>query len=414
MKTILRDKTSESIVIGFAGDFVPGYPQYTPIRKNKAIVELMKSCDFVIANLESALTEAASAKTKGSSLFSQPASIREFKECNISIVNLANNHIMDRGIKGLTDTFNYLEQDNISFFGAGNDITAAAKPFMLAKNGVKAAFLAYSYIDGHVISTASEKNVGANPLMLDKALEQISALKSDGNVVCVSYHGGEEFFRFPAASHRNLMRQFAQAGADIIIGHHQHLFGGIECRSKAVIAYGLGNFFITTPYQNQYKGTHLGLFLTVEVDKVGPVGFSPHFVKIDDSGRSLELLNGLQEKPLQDLLNSFSTAIVDEKKYLQQWRLDCLRCITGMNYRGYSAIVKLFSKVVAVIMKQLLSVVRKRERINVSRNTNESPCPAKKLCKSSTKEKLLAGLFPDGFLKWGQLTHCYRVYNRYK
>ncbi len=90
----------------------------------------MDACDLVVANLESPLTTATSAKDRGSSLCSDPNSVKELKELNVNVANLANNHIIDRGLTGSEETLNDLKQHGISWLGAGRDKKHASKPFM--------------------------------------------------------------------------------------------------------------------------------------------------------------------------------------------------------------------------------------------------------------------------------------------
>ena len=62
---------------------------------------------------------------------------------------------------------------------------------------------------------------------MSEARETIVSLKRRGYVVCVSYHGGEEFFGIPSPSRRALFHELASNGADLVIGHHAHVFQGL-------------------------------------------------------------------------------------------------------------------------------------------------------------------------------------------
>ena len=85
MRIQLRRPVSKATKVSFFGDTVPGYPIYEPISTGQRLLEHLGNCDIVIANLESPLTTASHPKQVGTSLRSDPASVSELKELNVSI-----------------------------------------------------------------------------------------------------------------------------------------------------------------------------------------------------------------------------------------------------------------------------------------------------------------------------------------
>jgi poly-gamma-glutamate capsule biosynthesis protein CapA/YwtB (metallophosphatase superfamily) len=58
----------------------------------------------------------------------------------------------------------------------------------------------------------------------------------------VLFHWGAERSDTPSRNQRRLAYAAADAGADLVVGHHPHVLQGIEVRGNCLIAYSLGNF----------------------------------------------------------------------------------------------------------------------------------------------------------------------------
>ena len=335
MRIQLREPRSKHVVLGFAGDTVPGRSADKPIDKNQDLLKLLGTCDQVVANLESTLTEAPSVKDRGITLRSDPSTVGKLKELNVNVTNLANNHIMDCGHHGLTETLNVLAKNEIQWFGAGKDLKQASSPFILEFSAGRIAFLAYSYKAWDVPSTAAVNSPGANPLNLEDAKRQIGALRDKGFIVCTSYHGGNEHFRIPNPKYMTILRELVKAGANLVIGHHAHVFQGIEIYKNSIIAYGLGNFFVEWRRSKiefkKRRGENVGLFLTLEIDQMGAFAYSVNFVHNHWPRKKMSIVQGKKKAELLSLFNHISRVLADPAKYDREWRRDCFRLVIGAN-----------------------------------------------------------------------------------
>ena len=404
MKTRWRVPQSEPVVIAFAGDTMPRYEDHGGIAKSEDLTGLLHSCDLVMANLESPLTTAGSFKTGGSSLFSIPSSVLDLQELNISLVSLANNHIMDRGRTGLEETLDVLDKSKIAWLGAGLNSVEAAQTHVWSSTDFKMVFLSFSYEASDIVNTAGYSRAGANPLLMSDAQRKISAFKEQGYLVCVSYHGGEQFFRIPFPKRQTLFRLLAESGADIVIGHHAHVFQGIETFDNKIVAYGLGNFLMTTPFQSAHKGTAIGLLLLIEVDAAGPLGYTAHFVYNDRKNHMLSLIHGEAESILQKLIDSFSRSFKDQKNLIREWQLDCCRMLMSMNEVNNIHPVR-----------RLYSAGRRGWSI-LKADHEEKMTPPKgerALYSASKNKQILEGIrgIPLMLSAPGKFTECYTAYN---
>ena len=124
---ITNSNTSEVSIL-FLGDFMIGgsYSGSTskPFQNLKPMFE---NKNEIIVNLETSVTDE---KTPISSdkLYTYKIKKSVFGELiknNITILNLANNHVLDFGVEGLNDTIFNIQNYNLSYFGAGHDETQA-------------------------------------------------------------------------------------------------------------------------------------------------------------------------------------------------------------------------------------------------------------------------------------------------
>lgn len=200
--------------------------------------------DLVFANLEGPLTkQIKSDKCRGGKkcfVFRTPPEYgKNLANAGFSIVNLANNHVLDFGLKGLKETLISLKQNNIEYFGS-----PGRGEVILTSNDIDVAFLgvATHYCCQHI------NQIQANQ-------KKVKDLRKNADIVIVSFHGGGEGLN---AAHvisgneiylgesRGDVRKFAHAmidaGADLVIGHGPHTLRGMELYKKRPIVYSLGNF----------------------------------------------------------------------------------------------------------------------------------------------------------------------------
>jgi len=78
----------------------------------------LRKSDYVVANLETPISDTGLKYTSSVFSFNNPESLlKTLKEIGIDAVSLANNHILDRSIKGIESTINLLDKHKIKYFG---------------------------------------------------------------------------------------------------------------------------------------------------------------------------------------------------------------------------------------------------------------------------------------------------------
>ena len=205
------------------------------------VYPIINAADYSIVNFETTLADDKCGKIQkcGPHLKTNENSIKALKYAGFKCVTLANNHFRDYGDRGVYLTINKLEQEGIDYVGGGNTIDEAAKTLYKDIAGKKLAIINACE---HEFSIAEGEHGSSNPLDLINQYNAINQAKRKADYVIVIIHGGHEFYNLPSIRMKNVYRFFIDAGADVVVNHHQHCFSGYEVYKEKPIFYGLGNF----------------------------------------------------------------------------------------------------------------------------------------------------------------------------
>ncbi len=163
-------------------------------------------------------------------------------------VNLANNHIGDYGEVALEKTIEFLEHNNIAYFGAGNKKNNFNNPAIVNFEGKKIALLGYCCPSMTAVF-GDDVLSGSARLDQKRVLHDIKKCHSEADYIVINLHWGDENVRYPKPNDVKKARMFIDAGADLIIGHHAHVIQSFEKYEDRYIFYGLGHFLF--PYQDR-------------------------------------------------------------------------------------------------------------------------------------------------------------------
>ncbi len=215
--------------------------------------------DVKIINLETSVTK-SNHHWKGKSVHYKmhPENIPCLSAVKIDYCSLANNHVLDWGYAGLTETLETLKKVNINYAGAGQNLQEAERPAVIAVKG-KGRVIVFSFglnTSGIPASwAASEDKPGVNLLenLSDKTVwqikEKVEKVKQGGDIVIASIHWGSNWgYKIPSKQIEFAHKLIDDAGVDIIHGHSSHHVKGIEVYKEKPIIYGSGDFL------NDYEG----------------------------------------------------------------------------------------------------------------------------------------------------------------
>lgn len=105
------------------------------------VSDVFEKADFGFVNLE---TPVAPEHTRGSKpfMFDAPVALIDALRANgVKIVSFANNHVMDQGWPGFTETREHLRAEGLLFAGSGDTAQTAWQPAIVEDNGIKVGWL---------------------------------------------------------------------------------------------------------------------------------------------------------------------------------------------------------------------------------------------------------------------------------
>jgi len=292
-----------------AGDVIP----HEPVRAAAAaagdgaagwgalfadVSDVFKGTDFGFVNLE---TPVAPTHSHGSKpfMFDAPIALIDALKANgIKLVSFANNHVMDQGWAGFTETREHLREQGLLFVGSGDTGSQAWQPVIVEANGIKVGWLGMTrWLNGnrnpdkddqpHVNFFPYPNESGGAPGM-DEAgvLEAIKQARLKCDLLVVSIHWGIEYAPAPRPEDVETAHKILEAGASVIVGHHPHVLEPVETYRTtdgrdAVIFYSLGNFLsnqsrtyvdgLMPDKEGDPRDEMIGLFAAVRKD-YGPAG----------------------------------------------------------------------------------------------------------------------------------------------
>jgi len=235
------------IKIIVAGDFCPNErvekhindQQYSEVFGN--VRPIIESADYAVVNFECpvVLNDAQPIEKTGPTLKSGANAVKSIQFAGFNMATLANNHFYDYGEKGVSGTLITCAEHGIDTVGGGKNLTEAAKVFYKEIHGKKIAFINFCE---HEFSIATETSGGSNPLDPVKNYNQILEARNNADYVFVVVHRGYEHYELPGLRMKETYRFFVEAGADVVINHHQHCYSGYKIYNGKPIFYSLGNF----------------------------------------------------------------------------------------------------------------------------------------------------------------------------
>jgi len=238
---------------------IPRAASYTYIWGEALSVLEEKKPDVSLINLETAVTKSEDYwKGKAVNYRMHPKNIPVLTVAGIDCCALANNHVLDWGYEGLTETLKTLKEAGIKTAGAGRNIDEALRPASVdIPNKGSIHIFSFGMPTSGVPRSwaAQEDRPGVNfigrltPSILKKIREEAAAIKKEGDLLVASIHwGGNWGYEIPKDQKDFAHWLIDVAGFDIIHGHSSHHFKGMETYEGKPVFYGCGDFI------NDYEG----------------------------------------------------------------------------------------------------------------------------------------------------------------
>lgn len=218
---VMLARAGESIFMDDRGAIDP----WMELKKNGLLPDNEVGSRYFFANLESPLGEATSPLDE-MNLCADPAEVRVLAEANLQLVSLANNH----------------REDCMAVGGQQTGLLLAEGQILSAQADMMPVYLQIP--QGKLAVIAAEDITGS--LDIEKLISQIKDAKESAQIVVVAMHWGSEYQAGPSERQQGMAQQLADAGADVIWGHHPHVLQKMEWLVASdgrdvLVMYSLGN-----------------------------------------------------------------------------------------------------------------------------------------------------------------------------
>jgi poly-gamma-glutamate capsule biosynthesis protein CapA/YwtB (metallophosphatase superfamily) len=238
-------QANPSVTIGFLGDISLGRDVTPSLDSFAYLQDHLSTADIVLANLESPLSNGDTGSKTGYNLCSSGQRAPLLAEWGMDLLSLANNHFNDCSPTGISETQSFLSKVGV--------IGLTSELYQINEKGIELSFFAFDDVSSEID--------------MEAATTAITTASSHDSFVVVSMHWGMEYQGAPSDRQQNLAVLLADAGADLIWGHHPHVLQQVEwietSRGKTLVLYSLGNALFD---QGGLEDTRQSALLLVNLD----------------------------------------------------------------------------------------------------------------------------------------------------
>lgn len=191
-------------------------------------------------------------------------------DVGFDVINISNNHMLDKGRDGLLRTIDFWETKDVLMIGGYRGRADFETQRVIEKNGIKIAFLSFTEMTNGFRSKPSDDLY--IPYINDEDIKaQIAKAKEVTDFTVISLHWGNEGAFSPSSEQKRIAQLIADCGGDVILGHHPHVIQPVEWLygaggNKTLCVYSLGNFAAEQAYDYNMVGGMMEFDIVKEVD----------------------------------------------------------------------------------------------------------------------------------------------------
>ena len=176
-------------------------------------------------------------------------------DAGFDVVCIATNHMADMRDAGLEGTIQYWRSQPVTTVGDHLNKEDYETVRIHEKDGIKIAFLAYTYgTNGMSVSSSSGLVI---PYLNETDIRRhVAAAKEQSDIVIVNMHWGDDSSFTVNAEQKKYAQILADCGVDVVIGEHPHVLQPMEWMDgkdghKMLLTYSIGNF-LSTMYNDYF------------------------------------------------------------------------------------------------------------------------------------------------------------------
>lgn len=161
----------------------------------------------------------------------------ELTKVGFNTISLASYHANDRGVQGITNAINFLNENKISYSGISLNEEDRLKNSIIEKNGIKVALLGYT--TGLTIATNNTYSVSI--YSEEQVKKDYDFIKDQVDIIMVAIDYSNNRSLEVTEQEKNIANYLANLGVDIVIGNTGYSVQPIEKINNTLVFYSLGN-----------------------------------------------------------------------------------------------------------------------------------------------------------------------------
>lgn len=161
----------------------------------------------------------------------------ELTKVGFNTISLASYHANDRGVQGITNAINFLNENKISYSGISLNEEDRLKNSIIEKNGIKVALLGYT--TGLTIATNNTYSVSI--YSEEQVKKDYDSIKDQVDIIMVAIDYSNNRSLEVTEQEKTIANYLANLGVDIVIGNTGYSVQPIEKINNTLVFYSLGN-----------------------------------------------------------------------------------------------------------------------------------------------------------------------------
>ena len=241
---------------GWSGTTGDGKYDFSPLYAQ--LKGTISSYDIALINQETTLGGTSQYEYQGYPAYNTPDEVAQaVADAGFDVVNCNTNHTYDTWTDSIEHAQSvWAKQPDVTVIGSYSSESDRSNIRVLERNGIKVAFLSYSYGQNGYTQDDLPNDYYAVPFDKDKMHDEITRAKELADAVVVYMHWGEENDHALSDEQRQYASFLAGEGVDLVVGSHAHVIQPVEYISRGLQAttgtgdaqngmlcvYGLGDF----------------------------------------------------------------------------------------------------------------------------------------------------------------------------
>ncbi|HHH28967.1 MAG TPA: CapA family protein, partial [Polyangiaceae bacterium] len=209
----------------------------------------LRTADLAVVNLEVPISNRYRERSAAEDVpvFRAPPDFLDALDAaGVDAVTVANNHAYDQGLRGLRSTQRAARARSMGLIGVGADAREASAATVFAVGDARIAIAAWTEGTNHRPRDAEGTSPRIALLRDNNVRRTIESARAQAQLVVAVFHWIREDLVRPRPMMREVAREAAEAGADLVIGHGTHVPGQTEVIQtqdgrRVTVLYSLGN-----------------------------------------------------------------------------------------------------------------------------------------------------------------------------